>query len=83
MSVLDRDVLGLFDIVTDARHRNKGYGTKLLVEMLRHAKASGADHATLQVVQSNAAAIHLYEKLGFRKRYAYWYRIAASMVYNG
>jgi hypothetical protein len=27
-------------------------------------------------MQDNAAALHLYQTLGFRERYTYWYRHA-------
>jgi ribosomal protein S18 acetylase RimI-like enzyme len=35
----------------------------------------GADKAYLQVMQSNVAAMQLYEGLGFRAAYSYWYRV--------
>jgi GNAT superfamily N-acetyltransferase len=75
MGVLDRGFFGFFDVVTDPQHRNKGYGTELVHAMLGWAQANGAMHAYLQVVSGNAPARHLYDKLGFRGIYRYWYRI--------
>lgn len=76
LGVLEHNYFGLFDLVTDARHRNKGYGTQLVSGLLGWARDHGAVHAYLQVVSSNEAARHLYAKFGFQEVYQYWYRIA-------
>ncbi|MBI3461131.1 GNAT family N-acetyltransferase [Candidatus Acetothermia bacterium] len=75
MGVLENDYFGLFDLVTAPQERNKGYGAKLVLLLLRWAKENGASHAYLQVVSSNTPARHLYAKLGFQEAYQYWYRI--------
>lgn len=75
LGVLEHDYFGLFDLVTDPQQRNKGYGTKLVLSMLRWAQEHAAAHAYLQVMQSNAPARHLYAKLGFEEVYQYWYRV--------
>lgn len=54
--------------------RKRGIGERLVTELMEAAHAEGADHFLLEVRESNAAAIHLYEKLGFvvcgkRKRF--------------
>lgn len=74
LGVLEADYFGLFDLVTDPGARNKGYGGKLVLSMLRWAQENGAGYAYLQVLSSNAPARHLYVKLGFRDLYEYWYR---------
>ena len=55
-------------------HRGLGLGRRLMEEMMRAAAARGAERMTLEVRPSNAAALHLYERLGFsavgvRKKY--------------
>ena len=46
--------------------RRRGYATALLQEVMREAETEGAVKATLEVRASNAAALALYERLGFR-----------------
>jgi ribosomal-protein-alanine N-acetyltransferase len=54
----------LMNVAVDPEVRRRGLGTMLLEEMLERA---GRDEAyTLEVRTSNAAAIALYERFGFR-----------------
>ncbi|HET7698441.1 MAG TPA: ribosomal protein S18-alanine N-acetyltransferase [Vicinamibacterales bacterium] len=46
--------------------RRQGRATALLRHVMAEAAASGATRATLEVRASNAAALALYERLGFR-----------------
>lgn len=73
--VLEGDYIGLFDIITHEKHRNKGYGEKIILHILQWGKEKDAKHAYLQVVKTNHPALNLYEKLGFREEYSYFYRI--------
>jgi ribosomal-protein-alanine N-acetyltransferase len=58
------DVWHLMNIAVDPASRRRGYATALLAEMLRRA---GPDEPyTLEVRTSNAPAIRLYERFGFR-----------------
>lgn len=75
VGVLEKDLFGFFDIVTTPQQRRQGYGTQLITTMLAWAKQHGATRAYLQVVNTNDAACHMYEKLGFREVYHYWYRV--------
>jgi ribosomal-protein-alanine N-acetyltransferase len=55
--------------------RRQGLGELLVRSVLRHARSLGAVMATLEVRVSNAAAIRLYEKFGFkvnRRRRGYY-----------
>jgi ribosomal protein S18 acetylase RimI-like enzyme len=43
--------------------------------LLSWAKQQGAQKTYLQVMLNNAPALRLYEKLGFKEAYQYWYRL--------
>ena len=75
LGVLEGEFFGLFDVVTAPEHRSKGHGTALLSSMLNWAQENGAHHAYLGVVELNSPARRLYDKLGFREVYRYWYRV--------
>lgn len=74
-SVQESDLVGLYDIATAEAARNRGLATALTTELLRRARGDGAGIAYLQVSADNIAARHVYRKLGFVDRYAYWYRV--------
>lgn len=78
LGVLEDTLFGLFDIVTAPHQRNHGYGTQLVSSMLAWAASEGAQQAYLQVVSTNAAALHVYAKLEFTQLYHYWYRVAPT-----
>jgi ribosomal protein S18 acetylase RimI-like enzyme len=65
---------GLFGIVVDPKKRQKGYGEQITQALLRTGHEHGAKFAYLQVESTNTKAISLYEKMGFRTQYDYWYR---------
>lgn len=73
--VLEEDYLGIFDIVVEENHRGMGHGTELIKGILTEGARLGAQTAYLQVVKTNKAARYLYEKLGFKEHYVYWYRV--------
>jgi GNAT superfamily N-acetyltransferase len=78
LGVLEHEVFGLFDIMTDPEQRRKGYGTQLVTMMLDWGKQQGGQYAYLQVVDTNLIAQQMYAKLGFQESYHYWYRLQAS-----
>ena len=47
--------------------RNRGIGQQLVTELISHLAALDVKSLTLEVRQSNAAAISLYEKMGFQQ----------------
>lgn len=75
LAVLERQMIGLYDIVTAPAARGQGYGAQLLHALLAWGKANGAQHTYLQVMNNNLPAQRLYDKLGFREIYQYWYRV--------
>jgi ribosomal protein S18 acetylase RimI-like enzyme len=75
MGVLEGELLGIFDIVTGEAHRGYGYGKQIMLNLLTWGKQQGAEMAHLGVMLNNPPALHLYNKLGFREVYPYWYRV--------
>ncbi|KQL45788.1 hypothetical protein AN963_12130 [Brevibacillus choshinensis] len=75
LGVLEREYIGLYDIVTDPSYRKRGFGEQLVLSILQWGVEHGAKHSYLQVVQDNTPALRLYEKLGYKEVYPYWYRI--------
>lgn len=68
--------LGLHGMRTAAAQRGRGLAGRLVRAMAREAADRGIQQAFLQVDASNAAALALYQRLGFSTawRYAYWHR---------
>ena len=79
MGVIDRGLFGLFDLVTDPAHRRRGYGSRLIAGLIGWARDHRATTCYLQVVQHNQPARALYQKLGFREAYRYWYRVKSRV----
>ncbi|HVU12527.1 MAG TPA: GNAT family N-acetyltransferase [Phototrophicaceae bacterium] len=83
MGVLDQGWIGLYEIVTDAQSRQRGFGRRLVESLLQWGRQNGAHSAYLQVMISNAPALHLYQSLGFREQYRYWYLQTTTPVWKG
>lgn len=77
LGVLQDGWIGFFDITTDAAFRKRGHAYRLIESLLVWATQQGARRAYLQVMSNNPPALALYEKLGFREAYQYWYRAKA------
>ncbi len=75
LGVLDGPYFGLFDVLTGAAFRNRGFGTRFVAGMLAWAKARYASTAYLQVMEENEPARRMYARLGFQAFYMYWYRV--------
>jgi ribosomal protein S18 acetylase RimI-like enzyme len=75
MGVVQDGFVGLFDIVTGAGFRNRGFGRQIVLDLLAWGKSRGARTAYLQVMLDNGPALRLYSKVGFREVYQYWYRV--------
>lgn len=75
LGVLERNHVGIFDVVVDENYRNKGLGESLIKAVISKARDNGGEKAYLQVVNNNIAAINLYKKVGFEEIYKYWYRV--------
>ena len=76
LAVLVEGRLGLFDVATSTQSRRQGLASGLCGKLLAWGLECGAHSAYLQVVAANTPAVRLYEGMGFREAYHYWYRVA-------
>jgi ribosomal-protein-alanine N-acetyltransferase len=54
------------NIATHPDYRRQGYGRAIVEALVKHARMNGLDSISLEVRESNRAAIDLYTKLGFK-----------------
>ena len=75
------DETELLMLAVDPAERNRGYGRKLLADMIALARAE-CTFMILEVRDSNAAALALYEKAGFQKigRRPNYYRGSTGLI---
>jgi ribosomal-protein-alanine N-acetyltransferase len=66
ISWLIEDELHIGNVAVEPGMQGGGVGAKLMRKSLRDAAGNGASSATLEVRFSNARAIELYERFGFR-----------------
>ncbi|WP_274364120.1 GNAT family N-acetyltransferase [Paenibacillus thermotolerans] len=81
-AVIERDYIGLYDIITDQSFRNQGFGEQMIRHLLQWGKDNGARSSYLAVVANNLPAIRLYEKLGYSEIYQYWYRVKDTYIFS-
>lgn len=55
------------NVAVKENYRNAHIATDMLNKLIKYAMDKGACNFTLEVRASNNAAIHIYEKLGFKK----------------
>lgn len=55
----------IHNVMVAPEYRGRGIAVRMLERLLEEGTASGIREFTLEVRVSNAAAIHVYEKLGF------------------
>ncbi|MCM3786237.1 GNAT family N-acetyltransferase [Neobacillus mesonae] len=75
LGVIEREYIGLYDIVTDRDYRNQGYAEQMILNLLKWGKDNGATHSYLAVIANNTPALRLYSKIGYSEIYKYWYRV--------
>jgi ribosomal protein S18 acetylase RimI-like enzyme len=73
--VIEDNYVGIFDIIVSKESRGKGYGKAIMQGILKEVQKKSIHNAYLQVVVGNSIAENLYDKLGFKEIYRYWYRI--------
>jgi ribosomal protein S18 acetylase RimI-like enzyme len=79
LGILDRDYVGIYAIHVREDFRKKGMARSLCTCILKEGRKRGASKAYLQVVDGNQPAIWLYESLGFKNFYTYWFRVSKGM----
>ena len=75
LAVVERGMVGLFDIVTVPEARRRGIGRLLVKSLLAWGRTQGASASYLQVLGRNDAARGLYGGFGFAEAYRYHYRL--------
>jgi ribosomal protein S18 acetylase RimI-like enzyme len=78
LAVAERGNVGLFNITTHPDMRNRGLGEQIILHLLNWGKTQGAAHSYLEVMIDNPFALRLYEKLGYREIYQYWFRVKSQ-----
>jgi ribosomal protein S18 acetylase RimI-like enzyme len=76
LAVVERELIGLFDVVTHPERRRRGHAAALVGSLLGAGAQAGATSAYLQVVEHNVPARAMYQALQFSELYHYWYRAA-------
>ena len=75
LGIIERNYIGLYDIVTNVAFRNRGFAEQMILHLLHWGIKNGATDSYLAVVANNAPALRLYAKLGYKEIYQYWYRV--------
>lgn len=60
------DEVHILNVATRPEQRNRGIATAILAEALERGRKRNCTLATLEVRRSNAPALHIYERFGFR-----------------
>ncbi len=77
LGVLQQHCMGIYEVAVLPEFRRRGFGRRLIYLLHDWARGYGITHAYLSAEVSNAAALRLYEELGYRELYRYWYRTRA------
>jgi GNAT superfamily N-acetyltransferase len=75
LTVLEDGWAGVFDVAVRKELRGRGLGRRIMECTLAEAAAGGAHRSYLQVLQGNQPAERLYQQLGYKVAYPYWYRV--------
>jgi len=83
LAVVERGWAGLFCMGTVPEYRGQGHGRAVLGALAERAAAYGARGLYLQVEEGNAAALSLYDSVGFTRSHGYHYRSDRSGLRTG
>lgn len=73
LGVFENGYTGLFNIATLESFRGRGGASTVLAALATWSKEQNGHTLYLQVSEDNLTAQRVYEKLGFRTLYSYWY----------
>lgn len=73
MAVFEGELLGYFSIFTALSARRRGFGQAMMSALTQWGVERGAVIGYLQVEGDNTPAQAMYQKLGFKACYRYWY----------
>jgi GNAT superfamily N-acetyltransferase len=74
IGVVERGWLGVFGVGTLPAHQRRGHARRIMRALWAWGIEQGATHSYLQVMIDSPAALALYDQLGYREAYRYWYR---------
>ena len=74
LGILDRGHVGIYAVYVDASCRRRGFARAIVSAILSEGRKKGCSKAYLQCVKGNRPASRLYESMGFRTLYTYWFR---------
>ena len=74
LGVIDDKYLGLYGLNTLPSFRRQGLAHKLITALLKWGQNNNAELAYLHVEADNNPARPLYDSMGFKDVYQYWYR---------
>ncbi len=75
MGVIEEDKLGIYNVFVCPSVRGRGYGKEIVKRIMTEGRRRNVEFAYLQVEKGNENALNLYNKLGFKEIYTYWYRV--------
>jgi ribosomal protein S18 acetylase RimI-like enzyme len=73
LAIIEREYLGIYDLVVHPNYRLRGIAKSLITKMLQWGKENSAKNVYLTVQGDNLGAIALYNKIGLEDRYHYRY----------
>jgi ribosomal protein S18 acetylase RimI-like enzyme len=73
LAIIEREYLGIYDLVVHPNYRLRGIAKSLITKMLQWGKENSAKHVYLAAQGDNFGAIALYNKIGLKDRYHYRY----------
>lgn len=72
---IENNFMGIFGVLVTEDQRGNGYGREIMNMLISAAARRDIKVAYLQVAVGNVQAVNLYESLGFKEEYQYWYRV--------